>query len=500
MDRNVVYILNPCYYLHHDVKRSQIGAYSDPEYTHIKYSNLLVNIHPLVAQMLSVFDGKRTLQQCIDVLVAHLGLSVEEVEEVLGHYIENSHNVADEDPSTRVNAPENVLIPKGDYERREYYNMEEFPVPETLDMEYMRNYKPVSAMLELTMHCYTDCIYCYANRTKRQTMTELTTEQWIDVVHQLKKYDVKEFDINGGEVLLRPDIKPLLIEMKRCGYFPFISTKYPVADEMLQFLKSIGIKRVQVSIDSLHPQTLSTLLNVGPSYFEKIDRTMHTLDKLGFDWRTNTILTKFNSDLEKDIKPLLEYLTSFSNIKKISFGDAGYSLYKSNEHYQQIKVPLDDVKRIATYMQEEIVGRYPNIRFRLPDPQENTMFDCKNFAEFQERAMCTGNQRTFIILPDGKVTICEELYWHPAFIIGDVHDNTIEEIWTGEKAVGLFNIAQDMISEGSPCKTCGSFTACRRPRGVCWKMILKGYGMEHWDYPDPRCPMAPPLKNVIYLE
>ena len=114
--------------------------------------------------------------------------------------------------------------------------------------------------------------------------------------------------------------------------------------------------------------------------------------------------------------------------------------------------------------------------------------------------MCTGNQRTFIILPDGKVTICEELYWHPAFIIGDVHDNTIEEIWTGEKAVGLFNIAQDMISEGSPCKTCGSFTACRRPRGVCWKMILKGYGMEHWDYPDPRCPMAPPLKNVIYLE
>lgn len=41
-------------------------------------------------------------------------------------------------------------------------------------------------------------------------------------------------------------------------------------------------------------------------------------------------------------------------------------------------------------------------------------------------------------MPDGKVTICEELYWHPHFIIGDLKKQTLKEIWNSQKAKDIF--------------------------------------------------------------
>jgi hypothetical protein len=39
----------------------------------------------------------------------------------------------------------------------------------------------------------------------------------------------------------------------------------------------------------------------------------------------------------------------------------------------------------------------------------------------------------FCILPDGQVTICEEQYWQPNFIIENILTNTIDEIWQSKK-------------------------------------------------------------------
>ncbi len=41
---------------------------------------------------------------------------------------------------------------------------------------------------------------------------------------------------------------------------------------------------------------------------------------------------------------------------------------------------------------------------------------------------CSANFYAFVILRDGKVTICEELYLHPKFIIGDLKKQSIMEV------------------------------------------------------------------------
>ena len=52
--------------------------------------------------------------------------------------------------------------------------------------------------------------------------------------------------------------------------------------------------------------------------------------------------------------------------------------------------------------------------------EENEMHSSKTWTKFNERSVCAGNYLQLFILPDGNVTICEELYWHPKFIVGNI--------------------------------------------------------------------------------
>lgn len=46
------------------------------------------------------------------------------------------------------------------------------------------------------------------------------------------------------------------------------------------------------------------------------------------------------------------------------------------------------------------------------------------------------------------------------------------------------------ISDESPCKTCKDYEACRIPKQVCYRDIVRKYGTKHWDYPDVNCPKS----------
>nr|WP_320060218.1 SPASM domain-containing protein [uncultured Bacteroides sp.] len=85
---------------------------------------------------------------------------------------------------------------------------------------------------------------------------------------------------------------------------------------------------------------------------------------------------------------------------------------------------------------------------------------------FNTRSICTANVRNFIILPDGKVTICEELYDNPQFIIGDLTKQAIMEVWNSPKEKELFYLQKEYISKESVCHSCSEFKICREARGV----------------------------------
>lgn len=104
-------------------------------------------------------------------------------------------------------------------------------------------------------------------------------------------------------------------------------------------------------------------------------------------------------------------------------------------------------------------------------------------------------QDEIIVLPDGKVTVCDQLYWNEKFIIGDLAKSSIEEVWNSDRVREILDQKQSLVKEASACKQCDIFDSCFAYR--CWVDVIKAYGDDNMDYPDPRCIKAPPMINDI---
>ena len=123
----------------------------------------------------------------------------------------------------------------------------------------------------------------------------------------------------------------------------------------------------------------------------------------------------------------------------------------------------------------------------------NQLVAKKASFNFFDRGFCSGNYSSLFILPDGNVTMCEELYWIDTFFLGNVLQSSLEEIWNSSRALSLFNIKQESVPSDSLCSKCKDFVKCRSLKQVCYKEIIKNYGEDKWYYPDVNCPYT---KNV----
>ena len=178
-----------------------------------------------------------------------------------------------------------------------------------------------------------------------------------------------------------------------------------------------------------------------------------------------------------------------------------YDLDGNYSQFDNIKVFKDGIE-VASFVEETVTksseyipdekqqGHAININKELEEEPKDISFDQK-MDEFMSRGLCSGNFSHMYILPTGDVTICEELYWNPHFLIGDVKKQSLLEIWTSEKALSVYNLKQCDIPKDSACADCEFFSDCRDVRQMCYRDTVKAYGEDKWYYPDVSCPKAP---------
>ena len=89
------------------------------------------------------------------------------------------------------------------------------------------------------------------------------------------------------------------------------------------------------------------------------------------------------------------------------------------------------------------------------------------------------------------------MYWNPRFIIGDLQKQTIQEVWNSPRALELAFPKKENFRNESFCKKCSIFAECYEYHNKCYADVLKAYGDENWDFPDPRCKFAQPFINEL---
>ncbi|NOU18658.1 MAG: radical SAM protein [Bacteroidales bacterium] len=483
------YILNPDYNFRNDIKRSVIIANSESQ---CEYSNQewLSFIHPVQAMILSFFSSPIAIDNVVENLIDFLNLNKEEVLNLINPFIENKETIFTQYNGATFKFPKRIIVKYESHLKINYtYAPEDFIYKE-LDFETARLMKSPSAItVMVTNRCVTNCIYCYADRSKEMSCI-IPFERIKELIEEAKILKIKDVHVSGGEFFLYERWHDLLEELYKHGYEKiFISTKVPIKEEDIIKLKQFPNLSFQFSFDSLSGDKLQRILGVSRSYLTKMKKTFEKMDEYGISYHVLSILTKINSD-KKDLLELHNYLSTLKKIKKWQVRIAFKSLYSSTE-FETIK--LQENERIETLKYVDELNKLQKITVEIDKSNlERGYFSAEKGSKSFSGASCSANRSHMFILPDGNVTICEQMYWKKRFIIGNILNNSIEEVWNSAESLKWVNLTKNDFRDESACKNCEMLDeCCNKYPNKCWADVLKVYGDENWDFPDPRCNKAP---------
>lgn len=426
-------------------------------------------LHPKQAILLSLFDGKTTLGDVIKKFCYLLNVDDKNIiEKGVINFIQRNIILFEEVKSTEK------LVKS--------YSPFEFVIPEEkIDLDPTFVKIPINALLIPTLKCSQNCVYCYAYRDVKNINT-LPIEKWLEIIEECKRLKFSGISISGGEPFSYPYIFELLKKIKECGFSIQIPTKKLLSYEELKKLKEIGYNFFQLSIDTLEPELLDRVVGV-KGYHEKLPMFLKNVKELNFKLAIVCVVTSWNI---KSIPHLIESLCKEEFVISIVCTQYGRSQFRHRDEFYPSEKEIEWLSEKIFFLRE----KYPNVRIVLSgDKEVSQLNNDEKMIRWKNRPKCSAAFFSFVVLPDGKVTICEELYYHPEFIIGDIIKEDILKMWHSPKAALLRRYKRENIKEDSPCKLCKEYEYCYWIKGKCWKRALIYYGRI--DYPDPLCPFAP---------
>ena len=114
--------------------------------------------------------------------------------------------------------------------------------------------RPVSNLrVSLTPKCNLSCIYCHREGEKSPT-EPLSAAEIAEVLRVAAGFGIRSVKFTGGEPTLRPDLIEI-IKSVPAGMESSITTNGTLLAGLAADLKQAGLRRVNVSIDSLDPAT-----------------------------------------------------------------------------------------------------------------------------------------------------------------------------------------------------------------------------------------------------
>jgi len=259
--------------------------------------------------------------------------------------------------------------------------------------------------------CISRCIYCCVD-TKTKVDSGLATGRILELIEEACALPVRAIRLTGGELFLHPDWFVILKKTVDCNLSPeHISTKYPLTEEIIEDIQKSGFDNsLQISLDACSSDLLMKTLSVRNDYLIQVMRGIKLLDNSGLKYRIRSVLTTYNAKIEV-LEKLFLFITLLKNITDWRITPAVNSGRPDCARFREIKPSENEIESVYERM-ERIILPNSKIPVLLNRPAIR--------REYRDR---------MFILPDGQVTLCEQRYWSPRFIIGDVSKTGISEVW-----------------------------------------------------------------------
>lgn len=185
--------------------------------------------------------------------------------------------------------------------------------------------RPVSNIrVSLTPKCNLSCIYCHKEGEKTPK-DQLSAEEIAEILRVAAKFEIRSVKFTGGEPLLRPDLLDI-VQSVPAGMESSLTTNGTLLADLASGLKDAGLRRVNVSLDSLNPETYKKITGMD-KVSDVLDGITAALDVGLTPVKLNMVILEGINDNEVD--DFLAYVRGNRNlvlqlIELMHFNDCNY--------------------------------------------------------------------------------------------------------------------------------------------------------------------------------
>jgi radical SAM protein with 4Fe4S-binding SPASM domain len=279
--------------------------------------------------------------------------------------------------------------------------------------------------IELTYRCNFRCIQCY-NTTHAGADKELTLAEWGAVLTQLADQGCHTITFTGGEVFVRKDILDIFAAACDRGFTFRINTNASLIDDVM-----VG------HLERFRP----FLQSFDVSFFGATPLVHDTLARRVGGYQATLRGVRLLNDAKWRI--LAKFITMRDNFSGV-------------EHWQSDMDELGVPHIVGTgpLIPQTNRNTSPLVQI-LTDQQFKTLRAILPGWESAQAHSCRPGHIRGCITPDGSVSPCE---WLTDFKLGNLRNNTLQEIWYSESA----NAFRHIFDQESDCPPCELRPGCSR--------------------------------------
>ena len=307
---------------------------------------------------------------------------------------------------------------------------------------------PLWLLAELTYRCPLHCPFCYNPVGYARDRTELSTEQWIDVMRQARRLGAAQLGFSGGEPLLRDDLEDLVGEGRRLGFYTnLITSGIGLTEARLARMKELGLDHIQLSFQDSTREMNDFLSST--KTFDLKARVARLIKQYDYPMVLNVVLHRFNLDhVDKIIDMALEMGVECLELANTQY--YGWALV-NRDQLMPTREQVAHAEAVVNACRARI-GNRMRILFVVPD-----------YFEERPKACMNGWGSVFLgIAPDGTALPCHAARTLPGIDFPNVRETSVEDIWYGGEA---FNRYRGDAWMKEPCRTCDDkardFGGCR---------------------------------------
>lgn len=340
-----------------------------------------------------------------------------------------------------------------------------------------------------TRTCNLKCVHCYTDSENKKYQGELTTEEGLRLIDDLKDFNIPSLLFSGGEPLMRSDLFTLIEKASSLSIRPVISTNGTLIDrDSAERIKDSGVVYVGISLDGMEDANDSFRGVKGA--FAKAMAGFENCRKAGQRAGLRLTLTRRNYE---DLDRIFDFIEK-EGISRACFyhlvgSGRGGAMTEDDLTFAESRDAMDTIlKRTKGYFNRNLdiniltVDNHadgPYIYMKLLEENPDRAEEVRSLVEWNGGgANSTGVGISNI---DFNGYVHPDQFWQD-YSFGNIRERSFGDIWLDESDPLMKGLKNKASMVKGRCRLCRYFKMCT---GAMRVRAYRAFG-DPWG-PDPQC-------------